>query len=261
MRKKSHKALITYIAVLVILGSIIVFQSSKINSLTERLEGITVLDWSADTLRVENALGYEFPLTLVTPEFVDHTFIHHSPFLDGDTFSRLRDKYTRYGDFDNYGSSRRTGDIRRIHEGVDLYVPENTPIYPIYPVGIVTDVSDDPDFIFYTFGHRGNTRVDSVGVEYGKIVRILYPEGIETLYAHLNEVFVERGQIVTGDTPIGLTGYTGNIRNSGKPSHLHIELRDTDGNSFDPQKRLNYQFASLRRFIDTLKTNVDISDE
>ena len=231
-------------------------QNARINRMTERLEGFTILNWVEDSLKIETGLSHNFPVILVTPEFVDHSFLHHSPFRDNNTFGELKSKYIKYGDFDLYGSGRRTGNIRRIHEGVDLYVPENTPVYPIYPIGIVIEVSDNPDFIFPSFGHIGNTRIDSVGVEYGKIVRILYPEGIESLYAHLNEVFVEPGQFVTGETKVGLTGYTGNIRNSGKPSHLHIELRDINGKSFDPDTRLHYQFASLRRFVDKLTQSV-----
>lgn len=251
-RKKDKKLLTAYIAIFLLLALIIIFQSVKISNLNSRLAGITIVAWAGDTLRVETGHTINYPAVLVTPEFVDETFIHHSPFSDGLTYDELKKKYLKYGEFDLYGSGRRTGDIRRIHEGIDLYVPENSPVYPIYPIGIVTEVSDDPDFIFQTFGYSGRTRIDSIGVEYGMIVRILYPEGIESLYAHLNEVFVEKGQIVTGSTPVGLSGYTGNIRNSGKPSHLHIELRDVNGESFDPEKRLHYQFASLRRFMETL---------
>ncbi|MBW6515877.1 MAG: M23 family metallopeptidase [Candidatus Cloacimonetes bacterium] len=250
-RSKGKKLLNMQGTMFVILVLIIVLQFIRIGSLTKRLKGFTILDWSEETIMVELGSSIKYPAILVTPEFVDRTFIHQSPFGDDHAYAELKQKYLKYGEFDLYGSGRRTGNIRRIHEGVDLYVPENTPVYPIYPIGIVTDVSNDPDFIFQSFGYSGRTRIDSIGVEYGKIVRILYPEGIESLYAHLNEVFVEQGQIVTGDTQVGLTGYTGNIRNSGKPSHLHIELRDVNGDSFDPEKRLHYQFASLRRFADT----------
>ncbi len=261
MRRKSNRSSITFIAILLILCVIIVLQARRVNNLTGRLESITVLDWVADSLRVENAFHHNIPVVLVTPEFIDNTFRHHSPFLDRNSYAELQDKFFRYGEFDLYGSGRRTGNIRRIHEGVDLYVPENTPVYPVFPLGIVTGVSDDPDHIFYTTGYRGDIKVDSVGVEYGKIVRILYPEGIESLYAHLNEVFVKPGQIVTKEMPVGLTGYTGNIRNSGKPSHLHLELRDVNGESFDPENRLHYQFASLRRFIENFVINNEISEE
>ena len=254
-RSKGKKLLTAYIVVFLLLALIIIFQSIRINSLMKRLDGITVIDWSEETLLVESGFSIDYPTVLITPEFVDQAFIHHSPFRGEHTYAELKQEYLRYGEFDLYGSGRRTGNIRRIHEGVDLYVPEDTPVYPIFPIGIVTDVSDDPDYIFYTSGYSGRTKIDSVGVEYGKIVRILYPEGIESLYAHLNEVFVKPGQIVTGDTQVGLTGNTGNIRNSGKPSHLHIELRDVNGESFDPEKRLHYNFASLRRFIDKFNNN------
>lgn len=254
MRKEFSKPEIIFLVISALLITVLILQTVKINRLTGRLNDLTIIDWQSDSLRVETGLSHDIPSVLVTPEFVDQTFLNHSPFGDDYDLEKLIAEYVRYGQSDMYGSGRRTGNIRRIHEGIDLYVPENTPVFPVFPLGIVTDVSDDPDYIFYTTGYVGRTKVDSVGVEYGKIVRILYPEGIESLYAHLNEVFVEPGQIVRGDTPIGLSGYTGNIRYSGKPSHLHLELRDEEGKSFDPEKRLHYRFASLRRFIDHLMT-------
>jgi len=261
MKRKSGNSIKFLSVLIIIMGIIIVFQAVRISSLKNRLKGLTILDWHENSLQIENGLEFEDQAILITPEFVDNGFQHHSPFNDEHTFAELKEQYLRYGEFDLYGSGRRTGDIRRIHEGVDLYVPENTPVYPIFPVGIVTAVSDDPDFVFQTHGFRGNTRIDSVGVEYGKIVSILYPEGISSLYAHLNEVYVEPGQFVTSDTVVGLTGYTGNIRNSGKPSHLHIELRDEDNESFDPMNRLHYHFASLRKFVVNLKNEGVISTD
>jgi len=86
-------------------------------------------------------------------------------------------------------------------------------------------------------------------IEYGKTIRILYPEGIESIYTHLNEVFVELNQTVDRNTVVGLTGLTGNIRNSGKPSHLHLELRDSENRSFDPRNRLRFEQNSAANFI------------
>jgi hypothetical protein len=253
--------LILNISIFVLLLTIIFLQTAKINALTERLEAITIFDWIEGTISLKNALNHSTPLTAVTPEFIDHSFLHHSPFLDGYDLKELKEKYLKYRNTDLYGSGRRTGNFRRIHEGIDLYVPEDTPVYPLFPIGLVTAVSHDPDHVIYTTGLVGNTRVDSVAVEYGKIVRILYPEGIESLYAHLNEVYVEIGELVTGDTVVGLTGYTGNIRNSGKPSHLHLELHDCSSESFDPETRMHYQFASLRHFIDNYLDNYETSSE
>ena len=261
MRRKSGSSIKFLFILIIMMGIVIFYQAVRVNNLKNRLKGLTILDWREDYYEIASGLERKDPAILVTPEFVDNGFQHQSPFNDGQSFAELKEQYLKYGEFDLYGSGRRTGDIRRIHEGVDLYIPENSPVHPIYPLGIVTAVSDDPNFIFHTHGYRGSTRVDSVGVEYGKIVSILYPEGISSLYAHLNEVYVEPGQIVNSNTVVGLTGYTGNIRNSGKPSHLHIELRDENYESFDPDARLNYHFASLRKFVDALKNEDEISTD
>lgn len=55
---------------------------------------------------------------------------------------------------------------------------------------------------------------------YGKMVMIKHPNGIATLYSHLNKIFVKAGQIVTGGQLIGTMGRTG--RATGV--HLHFEI-------------------------------------
>ncbi|OQX70966.1 MAG: hypothetical protein B6D62_03065 [Candidatus Cloacimonas sp. 4484_275] len=144
-------------------------------------------------------------------------------------------------------------DSLRKHEGIDLFVPENTPVYPIADYGIVMQAEDNPHFLIETECKRENGVIDTVKVEYGKIVRILYPEGIETLYAHLNKIFVKTGETVTGSTKVGLTGLTGNIRRSGKPSHLHLELRDAENKTFNPKHRLFFHQGSVKNFLKNLK--------
>lgn len=192
-------------------------------------------------------------LELLTTDFTDRFTELKSPFNDGKSYRELVNEYLRYGNADLYGSGRRSGNIRRIHEGLDLFVPENTPLYPLGKIGIVTEVSNDPNYKILARGWTQSGAIDSVYVEYGKILRILYPEGVESLYAHLNEIFVEEGELVTGETIVAITGYTGNIAVSGKPSHLHLELRDWKNRSFDPLDRLHYRHTDFQNFIDTLK--------
>ncbi len=238
-----------------ILLVIVIVQFVSINRLKSRLSGITIFTWESDSLLIVTGRDINTDLAVFTPDFLNHASSFRSPFGDDSSLAELLDKYVKYGRSDMYGSPRRTGDIRRIHEGIDLYVDEDTPVYPLFPVGIVTDVSDDPNYIFQSSGYRGDTFIDSVGVEYGKIIRILYPQGFESLYAHLNEVYVKGGDIVTQETVVGLTGYTGNIRFSGKPSHLHLELRTKDNGSFDPEHRLHYSELDKHVFINKVLQN------
>jgi murein DD-endopeptidase MepM/ murein hydrolase activator NlpD len=228
---------------------VLVFQWWKIIDLKKDLSEITIISWSSDSLYVGNGLNFNQSGTLFTSEFIDRVFQPSSPFNDGLSFAELKKKYLKYGSPDLYGSPRRTGNIRRIHEGIDLTVPENTPVYPVFPYGIVTIVSDNPEHMESTQGIENGRTVESIHVSYGKVVKILYPEGIESLYAHLNEVKVVVGQVVYADTQVGLTGYTGNIKDSGKPSHLHLELRDSSGKSFDPDSRLHYNMVSMKLFL------------
>ena len=165
----------------------------------------------------------------------------------------IRDRYISNRWADHYGASRGTREKKRIHEGIDLYVPENTPVYPLADYGIVTEVSDNPHFLMEAEYTKPDGTKGTMKIEYGKTVRILYPEGIESIYTHLNEVYVETGQEVYGNTIVGITGLTGNIRNSGKASHLHLELRDENNKSFDPRHRLRFKQGSFKFFLEHLK--------
>ena len=134
-----------------------------------------------------------------------------------------------------------------------MFIAIDSPVYPLANYGIVTEVSDNPHYLIQVECTNPSGEIDSVKVEYGKIVRILYPEGIVSVYAHLSEVFVVLGQEVNRNTKVGLTGRTGNIRNSGKPSHLHMELRYDNNKSFDPRYRLRFKGSSIKYFLEFLK--------
>lgn len=240
------------VIIAVILILIVIIDSIIINRLQKKLENITVLAYESDSLLVVNPSSFKKPQILVTTDFIEKFSKYESPFKDSLTFSELIDKYIRNKWSDHYGSARGTRKKRRIHEGIDLFVPENTPVYPLTDYGIVTEVSDNPHYLVEIEykkpdGEKGNSKI-----EYGKTVRILYPEGIESIYTHLNEVYVTLGQRVNRHTKVALTGLTGNIRNSGKPSHLHLELRDKDNKSFDPRRRLHFTQGSIQNFIDKL---------
>lgn len=56
---------------------------------------------------------------------------------------------------------------------------------------------------------------------YGKYVVIAHPNGTQTLYAHLSNIFVNAGQNVSQGSQIGLIGSTGNSTGC----HVHFETR------------------------------------
>ncbi len=79
-------------------------------------------------------------------------------------------------------------------------------------------------------------KVVSVGPAgaYGNLIEIAHGDGTRTLYAHLSDMDVRKGQAVKRGQHIGDLGNTGN---SSGP-HLHFEVRD-HGKPVDPEKSLN----------------------
>jgi len=240
------------VLIITLLVVIVIIDSFIISYLRKKIDNITIVAFDSDTLIAVSPKSIKGNLIVFTPRFVDESSKLKSPFNDGLSLQELIKKYIRNSWADHYGTLRGTKKRRRIHEGIDLYVPENTPVFPLAKYGIVTEVSDNPHYMVQVECKDQNGEIDSVKIEYGKVVRILYPEGIESVYAHLNEVSVSLGQIVNGNTKVGLTGLTGNIRNSGKPSHLHLELRNSENRSFDPRYRLHNNNVNYEHFLNFL---------
>ena len=88
----------------------------------------------------------------------------------------------------------------KVHEGIDIAVNEGTPVKAA-ECGTVSYVNEN-------YG------------SYGKFILIDHGSGIETAYAHLSQINVKKGQNVSSDTVIALSGNTG--RSTGP--HLHFEL-------------------------------------
>ncbi len=98
----------------------------------------------------------------------------------------------------NYGYRARFG---RMHKGVDLAIKSNDTIYAAFD------------------GKVRLTAYEAKG--YGNYVIIRHPNGLETVYGHLNKHLVKPDQVVKAGDPIGLGGSTG--RSTGP--HLHFETR------------------------------------
>jgi murein DD-endopeptidase MepM/ murein hydrolase activator NlpD len=69
---------------------------------------------------------------------------------------------------------------------------------------------------------------------YGNMIEIAHGDGTRTVYAHLSDIDVRKGQTVDRGQHIGDLGNTGN---SSGP-HLHFEVRD-HGKPVDPEMSLN----------------------
>ncbi len=96
----------------------------------------------------------------------------------------------------------------RMHNGSDFAAPHGTPIYSTAD-GVIT--------------HAGWQS------GYGRLVKIKHAFGIETRYAHMSKIHVEKGQRVSRGQRIGDIGSTG--RSTG--THLHYEVR-VNGKAVNP---------------------------
>lgn len=98
----------------------------------------------------------------------------------------------------NYGYRAKFG---RMHKGVDLALRSNDTVYAAFD------------------GKVRLTNYEAKG--YGNYVILRHPNGLETVYGHLNKHLVKPEQTVKAGDPIGLGGSTG--RSTGP--HLHFETR------------------------------------
>ena len=74
---------------------------------------------------------------------------------------------------------------------------------------------------------------------YGNFLRVLHPDGTETLYAHLQYIYVRAGEVVRAGQTLGTAGQSG--RATGV--HLHFELRK-QGKACDPADALGLSGAA-----------------
>ena len=79
----------------------------------------------------------------------------------------------------------------------------------------------------------GVVRYAGVHSSYGNYLRILHADGDETLYAHMQYLFVRTGQAVTAGQVLGTVGETGNATGP----HLHFEILHK-GLRYDPSEAL-----------------------
>lgn len=107
------------------------------------------------------------------------------------------------------------------HTGIDIPAPKGTPIMAAgsgtiihagYGLYFMSDIYKDPYGIAVAIKH-----------DFGYQGKVLY-----TIYGHLDELYVYRGQKVTGGEVIGTVGETGKV--SGP--HLHLEVRIGDNTFF-----------------------------
>lgn len=98
-----------------------------------------------------------------------------------------------------YGLRHNGGLEFQIHRGVDISVPQGTPVRAIAP-----------GHVEFAGSMRG----------YGMVVIIDHGGGVRAVYAHLSAVRAETGQALHGRPVIGLSGSSG----TSSGPHLHFEV-------------------------------------
>lgn len=101
------------------------------------------------------------------------------------------------------------------HSGVDFGAPVGTPIHAVL-MGVVLGTGNTD----LAHGAKGRQCWS-----FGKWVMIKHPNGLNTLYAHLSEIDVSKGESVSTGHIIGYSGMTGYATGP----HLHFGVYATDG--------------------------------
>jgi murein DD-endopeptidase MepM/ murein hydrolase activator NlpD len=101
---------------------------------------------------------------------------------------------------------------QRFHRGVDLACAEGTPV--LAALG-------------------GTVAAARTGESYGRYLLVRSADGVETLYAHLQYLFVRAGEAVEAGQRLGTAGQTGDATGP----HLHFELLQ-NGTRYDPSAAL-----------------------
>lgn len=87
----------------------------------------------------------------------------------------------------------------------------------------------------------GKVRISRYHRDFGNVVVVRHPNGLETLYGHMSKRLVDVGDELEAGDVLGLGGSTG--RSTG--SHLHFETRYL-GHPIDPEKLFDMEEGVLR---------------
>jgi murein DD-endopeptidase MepM/ murein hydrolase activator NlpD len=84
------------------------------------------------------------------------------------------------------------------------------------------DIANSCGTPIYAAAEGSVSLADNVGWNggFGKVIKLVHPNGTETLYAHLSQILIEVGSYVNKGQQLGLMGTTG--RSTG--CHLHFEV-------------------------------------
>lgn len=116
-------------------------------------------------------------------------------------------KYDKYGMREVHQILKKP----RFHSGFDITAETKTDVHP----------ASEGEVIFAGLDAKIVTGQDPWNHRYGNMITILDEYGRKVIYAHLREIYVKKGDIVTFNDVIAKTGCSGGAR----IPHLHLEIR------------------------------------
>ena len=151
---------------------------------------------------IKSALGGGFALTSLASGLIlipadSATILANYPLVDTETVLETKRSMANILP-DNTGISQY---FHLGHPGIDITAPLGSKLYPLKD-GVVV-------------------RVENSQWNYGRAVYVDYGNGLMTLYAHMGKIFVEEGDKVSPEKPIGEVGLTGHTTGP----HLHLEVK------------------------------------
>jgi lipoprotein NlpD len=111
------------------------------------------------------------------------------------------------------GFSNGSGGKKGVHTGINISAPRGTPVKAANN-GIISRTEQIPG--------------------YGKVILVRHQDGFISVYAHLDQITVKRGDTVAAGQKIGTVGKTGNV----KEPQLHFKL-NKGKTPVDPTKYLD----------------------
>ncbi|ERP39124.1 M23 family metallopeptidase [Chitinivibrio alkaliphilus] len=192
---------------------------AEISSLKEHNSWLMVSDTAEDTRTVpwDTSLFRDIPFLTSYVDSLHGEFATiaqaisegNNIFSDIPVIKPLPDS-VRFYQTKSFGTYKSHFDHReQMHNGVDYTAPVGAPVIATAG-GVVRERGEDSFW--------------------GKYVRIRHSQGVETFYAHLDEIFVRRGQRVSKGHRIGALGETG----YSVGPHVHYEVR-IQGTPVDPE--------------------------
>jgi len=122
------------------------------------------------------------------------------------------------------------------HKGIDIvkYYSSTCPIV----------AHTDGEVVWLQTGQKHNNNLKpGTNATYGNCVKLKHSNGYYTLYAHMKDVYVKKGQKVKRGQEIGYMGNTGVATGN----HLHWEVRKPNETRINPEPYINADLPDMKK--------------